>query len=190
MKSMYFAAAVFATVSLTPASAANFSAEHGVGPTACNSASSVGSFTTGEVITYNSDGCQGGYSVFLDTTAKTITFTTAQAPFADYRFSEFSVTGISGVAITSLSVVQLAPLFNTTNNPAPFPQLSFTGTSINILFGERNFDAPIFDFSTDGGQAIFAYGAAAVPEAATWAMMIAGFGLVGVTMRRKAVVAA
>jgi hypothetical protein len=29
-----------------------------------------------------------------------------------------------------------------------------------------------------------------VPEAATWTMMIAGFGLVGATMRRRAVVAA
>ncbi len=125
--------------------------------------------------------------MFLDTTAQTITFTTAQTPFADYRFSEFNVSGISEVAISSLSVIQLAPLFNTSSNPAPTPILSFTGSSINIFFGERSSSAPIFDFSTDGGQAIFAYNSqTAVPEPATWAMMIAGFGLAGGAMRRRA----
>jgi len=123
--------------------------------------------------------------VFLDTAQRTITFTTARTPFADYRFSEFTITGITGVAITGLSIVQLAPLFNTTFNAAPTPQLSFTPDSIRIAFGERSVNAPVFDFSTDGGQAIFAYNGGAVPEPATWAMMIAGFGIAGAATRRR-----
>ena len=78
-----------------PASAATFTAEHGIGPTGCNFASTTGPFATGQVITYTPQGCQGGYNVFLDTTAQTITFTGAAAPFADYRFSEFTITGIT-----------------------------------------------------------------------------------------------
>jgi hypothetical protein len=191
MKSIYLAATAIAMLALAPANAATFNVGHGVGTTACNSSSSTGPFATGEVLTYASGGCQGGYSVFLDTTAKTIIFTTAIAPFADYRFSEFSVTGISEVTITSLQVLQLAPLFNTTSRPAPSPQLSFTGSSINILFGDKTGSGPVFDLSTNGGQAIFAYNASgAVPEPASWTMLIAGFGLVGAAMRRRVAAAA
>ncbi|MDZ4370332.1 MAG: PEPxxWA-CTERM sorting domain-containing protein [Phenylobacterium sp.] len=158
-----------------------------MGESACNSSASSGPFATGEVLTYSAVGCQGGFSVFLDTAAQTITFTTASAPFADYRFSEFTVTGITELTITSLSVVQLAPLFNTDSNPAPLPQLSFTGDSIRIFFGEKSGSAPIFDFSTNGGQAIFAYndGGGVVPEPSTWAMMILGFGAAGSVLRQR-----
>lgn len=191
MKTIYLAATALTMVAFAPANAASFSVEHGVGPSACNSSFSTGPFATGQVLTYNGTGCQGGYSVFLDTAARTITFTTAPSAFADYRFSEFNVSGITEVVITSLQALQVAPLFNTASNPAPLPQLSFTGSSINILFGTRSSEAPIFDLSTDGGQAIFAYNSAvAVPEPASWAMLIAGFGLVGAAMRRRVAVAA
>ena len=187
MKMRFLLAAAVAGLAVAPASAATFTAEHGVSPTACNSATSTGPFATGQVITYNNSGCQGGYNVFLDTTAKTITLVSAVAPFGDYRFSEFTITGITGTAITSLSAVSTAGLFNTTNNPAPSIALSFTGTSIGILFGTRSGSTPIFDFATNGtGQAVFAYnGGGAVPEPASWAMLIAGFGLVGASMRRR-----
>ena len=193
MKSQFLLAAALVGLAVAPASAATFTAEHGVGTTACNSAASTGPFTTGQVITYNNTGCQGGYSVFLDTAARTITLTTAVAPFADYRFSEFTITGITETTITSLSNVQLAPLFFIDGNPAPSMVLSFTGSSIGILFGTRSSSTPIFDFSTNGGQAIFSYNSAGavVPEPASWAMLIAGFGLVGAAARRRrAVVAA
>lgn len=187
IKKCVLLAAASYCLAATPAMAATFVAEHGISSDACNSASSVGPFTTGQVITYNSAGCQGGYSVFLDTVAQTITFTTAQAPFADYRFSEFTITGITETAITSLNALQVDPLFNTASNPAPTPQLSFTDSSIRIFFGERSFNAPIFDFSTNGGQAVFAYNAmsSAVPEPSTWAMLLLGFGALGFAMRRR-----
>lgn len=183
---MLLLAAGSLTFLFAPAFAASFVVEHGVNPTACNSSSNSGPFATGQVITYSPQDCLGGYSVFLDTAARTITFTTAAAPFADYRFSEFNVTGITEVAINSLTAIQTAPLFNTSSNPAPSLVLSFTSSSINILFGTRSSSTPIFDFSTNGGQAVFAYNTlAAVPEPATWAMMIVGFGLVGGAMRQR-----
>jgi hypothetical protein len=192
MKMRFLAtAAIFAAVSFAPVSAATFTAEHGVEPTACNTAVTIGPFTTGQVIAYTAQDCQGGYNVFLDTTAQTITFVSAEAPFADYRFSEFSITGITETTITSLSAVSTAGLFNTASNPAPSIALSFTGSSINILFGTRSSTTPIFDFATDGvGQAVFSYNSAVVPEPANWAMLIAGFGLVGAAARRRRAITA
>jgi hypothetical protein len=192
MKMHLLLATAIAGLAMAPASAATFTAEHGVSPTACNSATSTGPFATGQVITYNNSGCQGGYNVFLDTTAQTITLRSAVAPFGDYRFSEFTITGITGTTISSLSAVSTAGLFNTTNRPAPSLTLGFTADSISILFGTRSSSTPLFDFATDGvGQAVFSYnGGGAVPEPASWAMLIAGFGLVGAAARRRRAVTA
>ncbi len=191
MTMRFLVAAAVAGLALAPASAATFTAQHGVSPTACNTSSTTGPFATGQVITYTPQSCQGGFNVFLDTTAQTITFVGATAPFADYRFSEFTITGITETTITSLSAINTAGLFNTTSNPAPSIALSFTGSSINILFGTRSSSTPIFDLSTTGGQAVFAYNSAGVvPEPASWAMLIAGFGLVGAAARRRRAVTA
>lgn len=192
MKMHFLVATAIAALAVVPASAATFTAENGVAPAACNTATSTGAFATGQVITYAPVGCQGGYNVFLDTTAKTITLISAVAPFGDYRFSEFTITGITGTTITSLSAITTAGLFNTVNNPAPSLALSFTGSSVGILFGTRSDSTPIFDFDTSGdGRAVFSYTSAVVPEPANWAMLIAGFGLVGaVARRRRAVTAA
>ena len=59
--------------------------------------------------------------------------------------------------------------------------LKFAGT-----FSEINFT----DTSENWHGFTFGIGGAAVPEPASWAMMIAGFGLVGATMRRRRMVAA
>jgi len=192
MKMHLLLATAIAGLAMAPASAATFTAEHGVSTTACNTSTSTGPFATGQVITYAAFGCSGGYNVFLDTTAQTITIVSAVAPFADYRFSEFTITGITETTITSLTALSTAGLFNTTNNPAPSLALSFTGNSIGILFGTRSDSTPIFDFATDGvGQAVFAYnGGGVVPEPASWAMLIAGFGLVGAAARRRRAVTA
>lgn len=86
-----------------------------------------------------------------------------------------------------------------TSPPAPL----MTGTTIfGIHFGGGSvlgnatafykFDAgtgtTTIPFATNGSSGWVLYqtgGAGAVPEPATWAMMIAGFGLVGATMRRR-----
>ena len=192
MKMHLLLATAIAGLAMAPASAATFTAQHGVSPTACNTSTSTGPFATGQVITYTPQGCQGGYNVFLDTAAQTVTLVSAVAPFADYRFSEFTITGITGTTISSWSAVSTAGLFNTTSNPAPSITLGFTSDSISILFGTRSSSTPIFDFATNGtGQAVFSYnGAGVVPEPASWAMLIAGFGLVGAAARRRRAVTA
>lgn len=63
-----------------------------------------------------------------------------------------------------------------------------------LLFGDLNFNANIdntyrFDLSA-GGQTLTTFaqvgaGAPAVPEPATWAMMLMGFGVAGAAMRRQ-----
>ena len=57
--------------------------------------------------------------------------------------------------------------------------------------GLGSFDRLVFSANEGGGfQLDNVNVAAAVPEASTWAMLIAGFGLVGATMRRRRLVAA
>lgn len=66
--------------------------------------------------------------------------------------------------------------------------LSFTGGLVSeIGFGCDNCsDYTYHNF----GAADITLGAAGVPEAATWAMLIAGFGMTGAAMRRRQTVAA
>jgi len=52
-------------------------------------------------------------------------------------------------------------------------------------FEDANFDFSITDDPTAPGGSGGTGGAGAVPEPASWAMMLGGFGLVGVTMRRR-----
>ena len=57
--------------------------------------------------------------------------------------------------------------------------------------GLGSFDRVVFSANEGGGFQLDNVNlAAAVPEASTWAMLIAGFGLVGATMRRRSLVAA
>jgi hypothetical protein len=73
-------------------------------------------------------------------------------------------------------------------NYCPFDNYSvlFAGTARSVVFGGSSnsqvFDDLTFGSGTPGGT---------VPEPASWALMIVGFGLVGVSMRRrKAAIAA
>lgn len=185
MKTALLLSTIVAALATLPAAAATFTAAHGItqgGP--CNVSTSTGPFATGQVIAYAGSTCFGGYNVFLDTSARTITLTGVRdGNIGDYRWSEFGITGITGTRINTLRTVQLSPLFlPSTEYPAgPSAVLSYTADSISISFAERT-DSRIFEFS-NGGSAVFAYGV--VPEPTTWAMMIVGFGLVGHAMRRR-----
>jgi type IV pilus assembly protein PilY1 len=67
------------------------------------------------------------------------------------------------------------------------PELYTLGES--NLGGTRRSDLPtfIFAFNGVGGEVVVPPTTGAVPEPASWAMMIAGFGLVGGAMRRRSV---
>ena len=70
--------------------------------------------------------------------------------------------------------------------------LLLTGSSEGSLVGLPNFgDYNYYNFVSNngGGKNVLlgglSYNAAAVPEPATWAMMLLGFGAVGFSMRRR-----
>jgi hypothetical protein len=69
--------------------------------------------------------------------------------------------------------------------------LSFEGPTANNGFFGFITDASFTDFTVSGGDEIHEFdnvtfgGVSAVPEPATWLMMIFGFGLVGLQMRRR-----
>lgn len=114
------------------------------------------------------------------------TFTTTKSLLASFVFSS---TG--GVSTTSPTYLK----FNTTTiNGTPIPVSISSGTSTQTRTGN------LLDFRLPPGlQTLFisgdtnrsgsysgSFSLVAVPEASTWAMMIAGFGMIGGAMRRKA----
>ena len=88
-------------------------------------------------------------------------------PFASFTGTDiFTLAGIG------------SPPFGSRTNPAANRRVTFTLGAGETLGGVR-LNSTSFAFETDDW--VFAV----VPEPATWAMLIAGFGLVGLSMRRR-----
>nr|WP_295672196.1 hypothetical protein [Sphingomonas sp.] len=151
----------------------------------CKNASTTGAFSTGTVVSSGSytGNCSGGYTVALDTVAKTITLSGFQN--GDYQLNNLNITGITEANITGLSLVSLGGLFTTPRNYVlPTTQTSFTGNSLGITFSTNTATDQEFYYTTYG-RAVFAYTTGAVPETATWGMMVAGFAMMGAAMRTR-----
>lgn len=185
--------AAFAAVA-APAYAANFSETAGFQGSPCYALSNSGAFASGTVLDNSNDqflGCHGGASVTIDTDAKTITLNAFEQ--GDYGYASIDITDISGLTITGLSAISWTSLFDpngygdgSTYGAIPTPQLSFTGNSLHIGFVAEGGAPPEFTFNP-GGTAVFSYASGSVPEPASWALMLGGFGLVGGAMRRRKV---
>ncbi len=128
----------------------------------------------------------------------TFTIDTAVAP--DYQSSSFigdqvsydnvagSFGGVEGTATVGFGTFLTATL-NILGSPQGFTQ--FAGPDLFTLIG----NVPVFNIGTFNltslvsGSSTLQISAesmnAAVPEPASWAMFIGGFGLIGATMRRK-----
>lgn len=179
-----------------PAHAAIYAAQSGFGSSgsdfdSCKTASSSNSFATGTQLSASdyTGGCTGGFTVAIDTAAKTITLNDFQ--FGNYQTGYLDITGITETTITGLSTISYAGLFdpNFYGDPSkygaiPMPALSFTSDSIGIVFSSYGHYPDQFTYG-QSGQAVFSYSTAAVPEPATWVMLLAGFGLIGVAARRR-----
>ena len=203
MKTRFAAAAaalLFSSAIVAPAQAATISAQNGFGAiggdfSSCKSVDKTTSFTSGEIVSGSDwmDSCFGFYSVTLDTAAKTLTFTGLQ--IGNYESAFFDLSGITGATITGLSAVGPNALFDPNAyggafaTDVPTPTTSFTGDSLRIEWTSIGSTSGQFSFS-DGGSSVFSYTTAGVPEPATWALMILGFGAVGGAMRRRQLVAA
>lgn len=59
------------------------------------------------------------------------------------------------------------------------PLVEFSGDVTSVLIEDGD--------TTDGRRASYSVGVAAIPEPTTWALMLAGFGMVGFAMRRRRV---
>lgn len=196
--SLISAVVLAAALMAASAQAATYSSQSGFGTgggfSSCKTANTSGAFATGQVIASGDydNNCVGAFTVNLDTTAQTITLTGFE--YGNYDEGFLEIMGISELTITGLSTVSYLGLFDPDfySEPAvygatPAPQLSFTGNSVKILFSAFGESPGQFTYDGNGGQAVFSYstGVGAVPEPASWALMIGGFGMAGATLRRR-----
>jgi len=135
----------------------------------------------------------GAFTLLQDSTTKT-----ASLQSIDFKIGS-TIYNTTTAILTRLEVAADSPqafrLWGNVNNP--FGQgvqgttedfsldfNPFTLATWNLLYSEAN--PTYFVHSSTGSNLTIAAAAPAVPEPATWAMMIGGFGLAGAAMRRRA----
>ncbi len=138
------------------------------------------------------NGTFGGDAVYIGVDSGTgfgqITFASVQTQF--YGFWNYapgfgddatlSTLDSMGNVIDSFNLVALAPI----STPGGFNEFAFRGIESSAGFHGIRFGGNfiLLAATTDGSPV-----APGIPEPASWAMLIAGFGLVGATLRRRRV---
>jgi len=120
--------------------------------------------------------------------AMTFDFTTSlssisQLAIESNRFGPYTATlqaYSSGILVGTQSLNAVSAF-----NPNSVPAFNFSSASFDRLIISTTNDDVGFALGGAGGT-----GGYAVPEPATWALMIGGFGLVGATLRRRVAIAA
>ena len=188
---MIAGAALFAM----PAGAATITAGNGFGQgggfSSCKDVNLSTPFSTGTLVSGGNwtGGCVGFYQVDLNTVAKTLTLKGLEV--GNYETAFLDLAGITGVTITGVSSLGPNNVFDPNAyggsfaTDVPTPAITFSGNSIHIDWTSIGSPSGQFAFSGTGGQSVFAYSVAGVPEPAAWALMLAGFGLTGAAMRRR-----
>lgn len=116
------------------------------------------------------------YAQFADTglTLTTLSFNAGAGQFYPYLSASTCYTGAAAATSESYSPPCGSYYLNASFGGPPVEEFSGSVTSVKIANGD-----------TTGGLGII-YGSV-VPEPATWALMLAGFGMVGFAMRRRRV---
>ena len=126
------------------------------------------------------------------------TFTTSDTPVSRFGQTALVITGISGTingtAITGLFDIPNNPYYYFTTGPTFLDGSGVrfnAGAATNIAFFHQD-GVAADQYRVNGNGTVSAFGpatssaaTAAVPEPATWAMMMLGFGGMGFAMRRK-----
>lgn len=106
-----------------------------------------------------------------------------------YNFVD--VLGAGGATIFSISGGALPPSNGNQGQPATNRRVNFIAGAGEVITGLRLRSTGIaFEFDNFAATAVLDPGGGAVPEPATWAMLIAGFGLVGASARRRRITVA
>jgi hypothetical protein len=101
-----------------------------------------------------------------------------------YNFVD--VLGAGGATIFSISGSMLPPSNGNQGLPSTNRRVNFVADAGEVITGLRLRSTGVaFEFDNFAASPVFDPGGGAVPEPATWAMLMAGFGLVGVTARRR-----
>ncbi len=125
-----------------------------------------------------------------DVSAEGLTFTITQAPFADL-LGDYTVDGGPAFSADQYSAVDgVVTKLDIFYQDAGFTKLFWLGTSGFLQgtnFPELQNGAGEEVYSLNAGATFSAITEAdgAVPEPASWALMVAGFGLAGAAMRRQ-----
>lgn len=92
----------------------------------------------------------------------------------------FTLSGLSGIGPVSLVSYACEPA-------GQFPCTAFSGgPSLTSLTSDATSATVVLNVIRSGETYVFSLGnAGVIPEPATWAMLIAGFGLVGASLRRR-----
>ena len=141
----------------------------------------AGEFANGQLILF--DGGPGAVTINFATAINSIQHLEAQANLV----GAYTATLTAFAGLTNLGSVS----YNSMNNLGPegsIPYLDFFGAGITSITISTTNDGAGFALGGTGGRDNAPPGG--VPEPASWALMISGFGLAGAALRRRRVIAA
>lgn len=180
----YVTAGAIALSSALPATAAVFVAEREVGQSdiylSITTDGTLGVLTASNIIDYEISGfsINGNFIFTPGNSDVQVEGTAFSATTTDLLFDFEQSSSLSFFLIQSHFPIIRGPYYCLNNTDCTSPN------DIEV-FSPGPGDLPFFrDLETRAGVLVVA-SAAAVPEPATWAMMIAGFGAVGAAMRRR-----
>ncbi|MBO9669386.1 MAG: PEP-CTERM sorting domain-containing protein [Sphingobium sp.] len=92
-------------------------------------------------------------------------------------------TGVSGVQNVNMATVNAWAGTGNQSSSSPWDRYRFTFSGVGSYFGNQSSSVPPQNYTLQAEAPILP-----VPEPATWAMMIFGFGVIGYAMRNRPVV--